>query len=101
MEKDIYSTYTFAMPDEKTILNRLKAPDAAAIDAICHSYSKKLYPFTFNLLKNSPESIPETENKDIVSVPAGQARGINHTGVVRENPSFRSAGTSTGSQNPL
>ena len=53
------------MLDEKTILKRLKARDVTAIDAICHSYSKKLYPFTFNLLKNSPESIPETENNFI------------------------------------
>jgi len=44
------------MHDEKSILKRLKAGDMAAIDAIYHSYSKKLYSFTFSLLKDHNQS---------------------------------------------
>jgi RNA polymerase sigma-70 factor (ECF subfamily) len=44
------------MRDEKSILKRLKAGDVAAIDAIYLSYNKKLYSFTFSLLKDHNES---------------------------------------------
>ncbi len=44
------------MRDEKSILKRLKAGDMSAIDAIYHSYSKKLYSFTFSLLKDHNQS---------------------------------------------
>lgn len=44
------------MLDEKSILKRLRAGDMAAIDAIYHSYSKKLYAFTFSLLKDHSQS---------------------------------------------
>ncbi|MFC2116782.1 RNA polymerase sigma factor, partial [Bacteroidota bacterium] len=44
------------MPDEKSILKRLKAGDVSAIDAIYHRYSQKLYSFTFGLLKDHEQS---------------------------------------------
>jgi RNA polymerase sigma-70 factor (family 1) len=44
------------MLDEKSILKRLKDGDMAAIDAIYHHYSKKLYSFTFSLLKDHSQS---------------------------------------------
>jgi RNA polymerase sigma-70 factor (ECF subfamily) len=44
------------MLDEKSILKKLKAGDMAAIDAIYNSYSKKLYSFSFSLLKDHAQS---------------------------------------------
>lgn len=44
------------MTDEKSIIKRLKAGDLAAIDAIYHKYNKKLYSFTFSLLKDHNQS---------------------------------------------
>ncbi len=44
------------MQDEKSILKRLKAGNMDAFDIIYRKYSKKLYSFTFSLLKDHDQS---------------------------------------------
>ena len=44
------------MQDEKTILKRLKDGDIAAIDDIYKRYSRKLYSFTYSMLKDHDQS---------------------------------------------
>jgi len=44
------------MQEEKSILKRLRAGDVAAIDDIYEKYSKKLYSFTYSLLKDHQQS---------------------------------------------
>ena len=41
------------MAETKTIVNKFRAGDAAAFDAIYNMYSKKLYNFAYGLLKDS------------------------------------------------
>lgn len=44
------------MQDEKSILKRLKAGNMDAFDMIYRKYSKKMYSFTFSLLKDHDQS---------------------------------------------
>ena len=53
--------------EEKTIIKKFKEGDAAAFDSIYHEYSKKLYNFSYGLLKD-PDSAGEMVQEVFVNL---------------------------------